>query len=293
MKKFINFTDDPIIKRLRWAMIAVMLFSIFNTLAGQPSGFWEHPETAIRGDGLAIHNATNHTFEFFLSHGWQVYLCACAVYVAVAFLIVSILPRTAALIAFFSFIFGHYFGASNWLVVRWHLGMAGPPIYGIVLGAIVAFSAFPVAENIDPAIKRLRWVMVGAILADLTVTLIGQPRSYWHHPETMHEANSVSRLFMGYGWWAYFLYDLVYAWGVFLLVSKLPRVIALVSIFPFILGHFNGVSCWFFYEWRMGMVTPVIYGILFSVVIVWSAFPLNRKMPKTLNAAPEPAAAGH
>jgi hypothetical protein len=28
--------------------------------------------------------------------------------------------------------------------------MAGAPIYGIVLGAVVAFAAFPEAENIDP-----------------------------------------------------------------------------------------------------------------------------------------------
>ena len=187
------------------------------------------------------------------------------------------------MIAIFSFVFGHYFGASNWLVVRWHLGIAGPPVYGIVIGAIVAFTAFPAAQNIEPAIKRLRWVAVAMILADLTVTLVGQPATYWHHPETMHEANSVSRLFLGYGWWAFFLYDLVYAWGVFQLVSKLPKVIALVSVFPVILGHFNGVSCWFFYEWRMGMETPVIFGIILSVVIVLLAFPPSRTTNKTPN----------
>jgi hypothetical protein len=152
----IKFTDDPIVKRLRWAMIAVMLFSMFNTLSGQPQSFWQHPETAIRGDGLSIHNETNHTLEFYLGHGWQAYLLACVVYFSTAFLTVSILPRTAALIALFSFILGHYFGASNWLAVRWHFGVAGPSIYGIVLGAIVAFAAFPASENIDPAIKRLR-----------------------------------------------------------------------------------------------------------------------------------------
>ena len=277
MRKLIQFQSDKVVNRLRWVMLAVVLFSIFNTLCGQPQSFWQHPETAIRGDGLSIHNETNHTFEFFLGQGWQVYLLACAVYASAAFLTVSILPRTAALITILSFIFGHYFGASNWLVVRWHLGMSAPPIYGIAIGAIVAFSAFPMAEDIDPAIKRLRWVAAGAILADLTVTLIGQPGSYWHHPETMHEANSVSRLFMGYGWWAFFLYDLVYAFGVFLLLSKLPRMIALVAFFPFVLGHFNGVSCWFFYEWRMGMKMPVIIGVIISAVIVLLAFRRNQK----------------
>jgi hypothetical protein len=271
--RLIKFTDDQIVRRLRWAMMAVMLFSLFNTLSGQPESFWPHPETAIRGDGLSIHNATNHTFEFFLGHGWQAYLPACAVYFAAAFLIVSMLPRTAAMIAIFSFMLGHYFGASNWLAVRWHLGSAGAPIYGIVLGMIVAFAAFPEAEDIDPAIKRLRWVMVVMILSDLTITLVGQPGSYWHHPETMQEANSLSRFFLGYGWWAFFLYDLVYAWGLFLLVSKLPRVIALVTVFAFIFSHFNGVSSWLFYRWRMGMEAPVIYGTILGTVIVLLVFP--------------------
>src|ERR1022692_1264130 len=283
----IKFTDDQIVKRLRWAMIAVMLFSLFNTLSGQPKSFWHHPETAIRGDGLSIHNETNHTFEFFLGYGWQTYLTACAVYFAMAFLIVSILPRTVAMIAIFSFILGHYFGASNWLAVRWHFGMAGAPIYGTVLGAVVAFAAFPEAENIDPAIKRLRWVMIVMIFSDFTVTLVGQPGSYWHHPKTMHEGNSVSRLFLGYGWWAFFLYDVVYAWGAFLLVSKLPRMTALVCAFAFILGHFNGVSCWLFYEWRMGMEAPVIYGTMLGVVIVLLAFSRSRTTNKTLIKSPK------
>ena len=91
--------------RLRWAMLTVMLFSMFNTLAGQPQSLWQHPETAIRGDGLSIHNETNHTFEFLLGRGWRTYLFACAVYFSTAFLIVSILPRTPALIAIFSFIY--------------------------------------------------------------------------------------------------------------------------------------------------------------------------------------------
>jgi len=288
----IKFTDDPIVKRLRWAMMAVMLFSLFNTLSGQPESFWHHPETAIRGDGLSIQNKTNHTFEFFLGHGWQAYLPACIVYFAIACLIVSIVPRTVAMIAIFSFILGHYFGASNWLAVRWHLGVAGPLIYGIVLGAVLAFTAFPEAENIDPAIKRLRWLVVIMIFSDLTATLIGQPGSYWHHPETMHEGNAVSRLFLGYGWWAFFLYDVGYAWGAFLLVSKLPRMAALICAFAFILAHFNGVSCWFFYVWRMGMEAPVIYGTILGIVIVLLAFCRSRTANKTPIKSPEPADSG-
>jgi hypothetical protein len=39
------------------------------------------------------------------------------------------------------------------------------------------------------------------------------------------------------------------------------------------LVNFVGASCWFFYEWRMGMETPVISGIIMSVIIVSLAFP--------------------
>jgi len=289
MRKLIQFQSDKVVSRLRWVMMAVMLFSVFNTLCGQPQSFWQHPETAIRGDGLSIHNETNHTVEFFLGHGWQVYLLACAVYISLAFLVVSVLPRTAALITIFSFIFGHYFGASNWLAVRWHYGMAGPSTYGIVLGAIVVAAAFPWEENMAQSTKWLRWVAVVAILLDLTVTLVGQPGSYWRHPETVHEANSVSQFFLGHGWWAYFLYDLVYAAGVFLLVSKLPRVIALATAFAFIFGHFNGVSCWFFYQWKKGMETPVIFGVMVSVGIVLLAFRENRITNNPLASTSQPA----
>ena len=97
----IKFTDDPIVKRLRWLIIGAICFSMFNTLLGQPESFWQRPETAIRGDGLSIHNETNHTFELFLGRGWQAYLLACLVYCAAAFLAVSVLPRAAALIAIF------------------------------------------------------------------------------------------------------------------------------------------------------------------------------------------------
>jgi hypothetical protein len=65
----VRFTDDRIVKRLRWIMLGVMLFSVINTLIGQPKSFWYAPESAIRGDGLSIHNSTNPTFEFFLGHG--------------------------------------------------------------------------------------------------------------------------------------------------------------------------------------------------------------------------------
>ena len=253
-------------------MIGTMLFSAVNTLAGQPQSFWQHPETAIRGDGLSIYNSTNHTFDFFLAHGWLAYATACLIYMAAAFLLVSILPRMVALVAIFSFIFGHYYGGSNWLAVRWHYGTGGPAMYGIALAAILTLTAFPARETAIRAVKRLRWVMAGATLLDFINTLIGQPGSYWLHPETVHEANAASRFFLAHGWTAFAAYDLFYIGGLVLLASILPTTIALICIFAFTLGAFAGGSNWFFYEWRLGMQAPVIYGVVLSGVIVMLAF---------------------
>ena len=122
---FIKFTGDEMVKRLRWAMAATIIFSMVNTLAGQPVGYWHNAALAIRGDGLAINNPTNRTFEFFLGSGWLPFVLAALVYLAGMFLLVSALPRKLALIFIFSVIFGHYYGGSNWLAVRWHLGLIG------------------------------------------------------------------------------------------------------------------------------------------------------------------------
>jgi hypothetical protein len=193
----IKFTDDPVVKKLRWVMVAAILFSMVNTLAGQPARFWLNPEKAIRGDGLRLHNPLNHTFEFCLGLGWQTYLLSCLIYVALALLTVSILPRMAALIACLSAIFGHYFGACNWLAVRWHLGFVGIGGYGMLLSAAIVWTFSPMLHQTGrQVIKRLRWVMLVAMLLDQLITLRGQPDSYWANPQTVHEANELWRWFL-------------------------------------------------------------------------------------------------
>jgi hypothetical protein len=271
--QLIKFPDDQVVKRLRWVMIGAMLFSIVNTLSGQPESFWRNPETAIRGDGLSIHNATNHTFDFFLGQGWQAYLIASLIYLLALFLIVSMLPRRAALTTMIAVVFAHFFGACNWLAVRWHLGMTAPTLYSLVLGPMIVFAAFPTASpNSDRILRRLLWVMVGVILLDMFNTLLGQPTSYWLHPETLNESNMIARFFMTRGWYAYLFMNLIYISVAFLLGSMLPRMWALICVFCFILVGFIGGSNWFFFHWRMGMEAPVIYGILLSAIIVWASF---------------------
>ena len=273
----IKFTKDQIVKRLRWVMIGAILFSVVNTLIGQPESFWQHPETAIRGDGLSIYNPTNHTFEFNLGLGWQAYLITSLLYVLGAFLFVYILPRKAALIAIFSFIFSHFFGATNWLANRWHLGTNASSIYCFVLVPIIVFSAFPaLSPNTDRILKRLYWVMLIPMLCDMIFTLLGQPAGYLLHPEIAHEANPVSRFFLTHGWYAFIFMFLMFFSGIYWLVSILPQRFAFMVVFYFMLVNYVGACCWYFYEWRMGMVTPVIFGILLSAIIVLLAFPTSK-----------------
>jgi hypothetical protein len=269
-----KFTSDQTVKRLRWVMIGAILFCMVNTLAGQPESFWHYPETAIRADGLSIYNQTNRTFDFFLGRGWMPYLLACLIYLSASFSFVSLLPRKTALTAIFSFLFGHFFEANNWVVVRWHLGLNATTMYGFVLATIIVFAVFPTMSSTSGQIvKRLRWMMLVPMCLDMINTLVGQPSSYWLHTETAHEANEVSRFFLIHGWYAYVFWDIFYFSGGFLLVSILPRRLGLICIFIFTLTHFVGASNWFFYEWRMGMETPVIFGIILSVMIVMLAFP--------------------
>ena len=259
-------------------MFGMILFSVANTLAGQPDSYWHHPETAIRGDGLSIYNTTNHTFDFYLGHSWQAYLITSLIYVLGAFLFVSLLPRRAALIAIFSFLFAHFFGATNWLSTRWHFGTNSSSFYGLVLFPIIVFSAFPTtSSSTDQIVKRLYWVMLVPMLCDMIFTLVGQPAGYWLHPEIAHEANPVSRFFLAHGWYAFILMFFIFFLGIFWLVSVLPGRLAFLPIFYFMFVNFVGASCWFFYEWRMGMETPVIFGIMLSVIIVLLAFPASDK----------------
>ena len=255
-----------------------MVFSFGITLCGQPESFWELPETAIRGDGLSINNFTNHTFEFFLGQGWVPFVISSVLYVFIAFLLVSLLPRKLALIAIYSFIFGYYFGGTNWLAVRWNMGVNGSVFYALILAPSIVFSSFPRrSSSTNQSINGLRWLMVSTMSLDMVTTLLGQPSTYWHHYETVHEANSFSRFLLIHGWYTYASVDLIYFLIIFWLASTLPRLWALVCIFFFLFVSYIGASNWFFYQWRMGMEIPVLYGVLLSIIIVLLAFPKAEK----------------
>lgn len=262
-------TPSPLVARLRWVMVGAIGVSALLTLCGQSESFWHDPTTAIRGDGQPIHDPTNHTFEFFLAHGPAAFVAANLIYLALAFVVVSRLPRTVAVVAVFSLLFAHGYGATNWLAVRYHLG--GSPSsasWGTLCGIALSFAILPTADNPRGLVRLWRWVMVATLFVDFTCTLLGQPASYWHDPAAMHEGNVLTRVFLGRSWLHFLGLDLALAAGEFALVTFLPLPVAFVCAFAFTFASFVGGSNWFFYVWRLGWPAVIGYGAVLSVLMV-------------------------
>jgi hypothetical protein len=291
-KQMIAHTKFPIVTKLRWVMLSAIAFSMLLTLCGQPGDFWHDSTKAMRGDGLSIYASTNHTFDFLLGYGALPFLAANLVYMTVAFFAVSRLPRAIALISIFAAIFAHGYGATNWLVVRFHFGI-GPGVVtcGTLLGVLLSFAVLPTWNRSREAVNVWRWLMVAVLFVDFANTLIGQPASYWQDPTTMHEGNALTRMFLGRGWIYYLGLDLILAAGQFVLIKVLPLPVAFVCVFAFIFASFVGASNWFFYVWRLGWIAPVAYGTVLSALMVQLAF-RNRNINEP-NKALEPTAVGH
>lgn len=105
-------------------MLAVVAFDFGITLFGQPPGYWHNPHTADEGNPL---------FRWFMFQGAYYYLAFILAYLAGVFALVTLLPRQAAVITGLIFLLSHYFAGSTWLSFHFHLGMAGPIMYAIVL----------------------------------------------------------------------------------------------------------------------------------------------------------------
>ena len=262
-------TPSPLVARLRWVMVGAIAVSTLLTLSSQPESFWHDPTTAIRGDGLPIHHPTNHTFEFFLGHGAAAFIAANLIYLALAFVVVSRLPRAVAVPVIFSMLFAHGYGATNWLATRYHFGVGpGPASWGTACGVALSFAILPRADNPRGLVRHWRWLMVAALFVDCANTLLGQPPGYWHDPSAMYEGNTLVRLFLGRSWLHYLALIVAEAAGEFALVTFLPLPVAFVCVFAFTFAGFVGASNWFFYTWRMGWITLVAYGGLLSALMV-------------------------
>lgn len=282
---FLKFAEDEIVKRLRWVMAGLIIFSMVITLVGQPAAYWQNPAMAMRGDGLSINDPTNHTFEFCLGSGWAPFFVAALVYLTAMFLLASVLPRKPALVLIFSVIFSHYYDASNWLAVRWHMGIPGPTLLGLVLAPLIVLTAFPDSDA-GFIVKNTRWVMLFALLADATVTLIGQPAGYWHNPSLVYEGNAISKFFMQQGWWAYALEQVAIVLVLFRLINILSYRWALTLSFGFTFMGFIGSANWLFYNWRLGWPVLVCWACILNIGMVFSIFRGKAKRNASENARP-------
>ncbi len=112
------------ITRLRWLLVILIAVDVALTLAGQPSGFW---------GGSGTIKEANPLFAWFLAKGLVPFLVFMAAYSGALFWVVVVLPRRAGLVVLLSFVFGHYFGASSWLMYHLKLGILAPVLYGILL----------------------------------------------------------------------------------------------------------------------------------------------------------------
>ncbi len=253
-------------------MLAAMLLNTLITLFAQPAAYWQNPQLAVRFDAQPVHTQTNPFFDFFLSRGCLAYLAATVVSIAAVFLVVSLLPRVPALISIFTVLFCHCFVFSNWIAFLWHPGMLGFIAICFAFSAAIVLAAFP-TQRTTPAAHRLRPVMVVLIAFDASITLLGQPASYWSHPQTANEANPFIHFFLAQSWQSFLVVELIYVAVAFLLVSTLAQTSALFALFAYILGHYMAFSTWPFYRYRLGIQVPIAVAILLSAAIVLCAFP--------------------
>ncbi len=112
------------IKRLRWVMLAVMIFDLLITLAGQPVSYWHQATTANEGDPIV---------ELVMHQGVVPLLLVSVAYGLAILALVSFLPRQPALIVLLLFTFWHYYGASTWL--QYHFRY---PYGGFLSGVVLA-----------------------------------------------------------------------------------------------------------------------------------------------------------
>jgi hypothetical protein len=273
-------TQNNLVRRLLGTTLLMIATNAALTLIAQPPSYWRSPQSAIRFDRLPIHSSTNPMFDFFLGHGWHAYLACVTLYATAVWFVMSLLPKKLALIAELTIILGLCYSGSNWIVNHWNTGTGGAMLYVAAVAILLANVVVPiVAQPNRTDLSRLCWLMASTTAIDGILTLIGQPTSYWHNTLTVHEGNPMSKYLLEQGWWAYGAYNLVEIAVPWLIAQRASRQIGWTIAFGFTLGGLFGGSNWLFYEDRLGLQAPVIYGTLLSILIV--QFVLNRDQRAT------------
>lgn len=269
--------EAQLLKRLSWTAIVLIGAGAVLTLTAQPSSFWNSPGTAIRFDGLPIYSSTNPMFDFFLGHGWLAYLAGVALYGTVIWAVGALLPKRLAIVLEFTVILGLCYTGSNWIVVRWHTGTGGAVFYIVGVAIVLTRAVLPAIGDRDgETLRWLCWLMALTTTIDGAFTLVGQPASYWRNQMMVHEANPLAKFFLEKGWWAYAAYIMVLIAVPWLLARRVSRDTGWVIVLGTTLGGLFGGSNWLFYEWRLGLQAPLIYGMFLSLLIVGPLWKRNQ-----------------
>jgi hypothetical protein len=120
----------------------------------------------------------------------------------------------------------------------------------------------------DPALKRLRWVMVGALIGDITITLVGQPAIYWLQPAAVRESNHLVAPVLSRGILTTVLMMLVGVAGLLYTVSCLPRKFALMLILAVTFSCYFGISSWLVYDFHLGSIAEMLGAAFFAIILV-------------------------
>jgi hypothetical protein len=116
--------------------------------------------------------------------------------------------------------------------------------------------------------NKLLWLLAAVIIFDFGITMLGQPASYWHHPDAAEEGNPVFRWFMIRGAVVYLAFIFGYVAGVVVLVSRLPRQAAIITGLVFLLSHYFAGSTWLDFHFHLNMMRPTIYALVLSIALI-------------------------
>jgi hypothetical protein len=116
--------------------------------------------------------------------------------------------------------------------------------------------------------NKLLWLLAAVIVFDFGITLLGQPPSFWQHPDTANEGNPVFRWFMVRGVAVYLAFIFGYVSGVVALVSRLPRQAAIIIGLVFLLSHYFAGSTWLDFHFRLNMMGPAIYALALAIALI-------------------------
>lgn len=116
--------------------------------------------------------------------------------------------------------------------------------------------------------KRLRWVMIAALLGDLGITLVGQTNRYWHHPSSVLESNSLVRPVLASGVLPLLIAMVVGVVGLWYTAYVLPKRFALMLILAVTMSGYFGMSSWLVYNYHLGSAAEMIGAAIIAVILV-------------------------